>query len=191
MGITSFTNKDTSAVSKLLRSYWKERKMNYSQEWTENYLREGHKIETTKELQFVAKHKDVLVGYISIIITVGGLAELRDFVIAHRYRGKGYGDEILRYAIQQCKHRGLRKVTALVFPATLDFYKKHGFFLEGYLKHHFKKDEHLLHVSIFLTKQLDKQVDLQKHLNTLTELQDVEKETSARLLRMKSGSFKK
>ena len=191
MDIRSFQSpEDLARVSRLLRSYWKERGMSFTEVWTKNYLVKGHALETAKEFQFVAHEGKTRLGYLSVILSLGGLAELRDFVVVPEHRGKGYGHSLLQHALALCHQLEVRKVIALVFPQTFPFYRQHGFFVEGLLKSHFTEGEDLLALGFFLKRRKEQQTDLKKTLHDLEEMSSIEKETSSRLLHMKSKPLK-
>lgn len=144
MKIEQLNDNDISQVALLLREYWKERRMDYSQRWAESYLKKGHSIEIKKEVFFVLKEENTLIGIISIIVWEGDLAELRDFVIKKEFRGKGYGKKLLENSIEWCKKNRIRKIISLSFPKYEKFLKEYGFEREGYLKDHFADGEHLV-----------------------------------------------
>ena len=141
--------KDIAGASRILREYWKTRGMSYSQEWTRNYLKQGHKTEIKKDMFFVAKDKNKVIGTMSIIIYEGDVAELRDFLVDNAYRGQGVGKSMMSELMQIIQKQKVRKIYALVFP-DCGFYLKMGFKQEGLLKDHFVKGEDLAIVSKFL-----------------------------------------
>lgn len=144
MKIEQLSNDEVSQVALLLREYWKERNMNYSQKWTESYLKKGHSIEIKKEVFFVLKEETELIGVISIVVWESDLAELRDFVIKKEFRGEGYGKKLLENSIEWCKKNRIRKIISLSFPKYEKFLEEYSFEREGYLKDHFADGEHLL-----------------------------------------------
>ena len=150
MKILELKKEDIPKIATLLRNYWKERSMIYSQKWTENYLKKGHSTEIKKEKFFVLKEKNNIIGYISVIIWESNLAELRDFVIEKKFRRKGYGKKLLNFALNWCEKNKIRKIIALTFPKYKGFLEKFNFKEEGFLKNHFKKGENLY----FMSKQL-------------------------------------
>ncbi|MBI2663335.1 GNAT family N-acetyltransferase [Candidatus Woesearchaeota archaeon] len=147
--IKELSKNDVNEVATLLRRYWSTRGMKYSQKWTLDYLKKGHKIELKKEKFFVLKEKEIM-GYISILIWEGNLAELRDLVVKEEYKGKNYGKQLVNHALTWCKNNKIRKVMALSFPKYKKFIEKFGFRQEGYLKDHFTEGEDLLFMSLKL-----------------------------------------
>ena len=57
--------------------------------------------------------------------------------------------------------------------------------LEGFLKDHFKEGEHMLIMSKKLKEKEDKQVDLKKKLEDEQQLQEIESETTDRLMKLR------
>ncbi len=149
MNVRKSNKKDTKYIATLLKDYWKERGMRYSQGWAEDYVKNGHKKEIKKEISFILMDK-MQIGYISTIIYEGNVAELRDLVVKKEFRNKGYGRLLAEKAITWCRKNRIRKMYALAFPKNEAFYKRLGFRREGLLKDHFKKGEDLLFVSRFI-----------------------------------------
>tara|TARA_Y100000310_G_C20702951_1_gene831782 strand:+ start:3648 stop:4211 length:564 start_codon:yes stop_codon:yes gene_type:complete len=169
------------AVATLLRSYWRDRKMIYTQKWAEDYITVGHKVELKREQTFVLLDKNKVLGTIAVLLWEGNVAELRDFVVKKEQRNKGLGKKLLEFALDWCKRNNVRKVFALVSQDLRSFFESYQFILEGFLKNHFKEGEHLLLVSFFPEKKQDTQVDLKAKFDRLSEVQTIERETSARL----------
>lgn len=150
MKISELRRKDITEIAVLLRNYWEERGMRYSQAWTKNYIKNGHSSEIKKEKFFVLKEKSNIIGYISIIIWEGNLAELRDFVIKKKFRHIGNGKKLLEYSLNWCRRNKIRKIMSLTFPKYKKFLEKFGFKKEGFLQNHFKNRENLY----FMSKQV-------------------------------------
>ncbi|MBI1973083.1 GNAT family N-acetyltransferase [Candidatus Woesearchaeota archaeon] len=185
MEIKKLESEDLPAIATLLRNYWKERGMDYSQEWTLNYLTNGHKTEIKKDQSFVLKEQDKIVGIIAVVIYEGDVAEIRDLVVKKEYRRKGYGKKLLEYIMDFAKRNQVRKIYALIFQPYRFFLEKVGFELEGYLKDHFKEGEHLLLMSQFFREKEEKQVDLKQKLEDVKKVQEIEEETSGRLQKLR------
>ena len=149
--LKKLTNQDRDEVSKLLSSYWAERGMpEYDEKWAKEYLLEGHKKEIANDEFFVYKKSNKIIGTISLITDVSNVAEIRDFVVKPKFRGKGYGKKILRELIKLAEFRKIRKLYALAFPKFEKFLSSEGFEKEGLLKNHFAKGEDLIIMSKFL-----------------------------------------
>ncbi|MGM0582886.1 MAG: GNAT family N-acetyltransferase [Bacteroidota bacterium] len=135
-------------ASKVLSKYWEERGMpEYDEKWAEDYLKNGH----TKEIigdEFFVYEKQEIIGIVSLITDVSGVAEIRDMIIKPEYRNKGYGTLMLKQLIEIANERKLRKLFALVFPKHENFYK--GFEKEGTLRNHFAEGETLSIMSYFI-----------------------------------------
>ncbi len=185
MEIKKIEGDDLQPAATLLRNYWKERGMEYSQEWTLNYLTNGHKNEIKKDQFFVVKENNKVLGTIALVINVSDVAEIRDFVVKKEHRGKGLGKKLLEYVMEYARQNEVRKIYALIFQPYRPFYEKYEFQLEGFLKDHFKENEHLLIMSKMLKKREDKQVDLKQKLETEQKVQEVETETSERLMKLR------
>ncbi len=185
MEIKKIESEDLQHAATMLRNYWKDCGMNYTQEWTLNYLADGHRNEVKKDQFFVVKENNKVLGTISIVINVSDVAEIRDFVVKKEHRGKGLGKKLLEYVIEYAKHNDVRKIFALIFQPYRPFYEKYGFQLEGFLKDHFKDGEHLLILSKHLKEREMRQVDLKKKLDDEQELQHIASETSDRLQKLR------
>jgi len=150
MSLVPLREAEREFVAQILSSYWKERGMSYDVEWAKNYLIEGHKSEIAKDEFFVLKENDEVVGVISLITDVSGIAEIRDMVIKEEKRGRGLGKQLLQGVLDIAKEQKLRKVFGLIFPKFEEFYKGEGFEKEGLLKSHYAEGEDLVIMSKFL-----------------------------------------
>lgn len=184
MDIKKIEENDKEAAATMLRNYWKERGMDYSNEWTLNYLANGHKTEIKKDQFFVLGEGNKVIGVVALVINVSDVAEIRDMVVKKEARGKGLGKKLLEYVIEYAKYNEVRKIYALIFQKYRLFYESSGFMLEGFLKDHFKDDEHLLIMSKMLKKKEDTQVDLKQKLEDTQKVQEIEAETSERLMKL-------
>lgn len=185
MEIQALAPGDVRATAELLRGYWNERRMHYSKQWAESYVRKGHALELVRDTTFVAKEGSALVGVVAVLIFEGEVAELRDLVVRKELRGKGYGNKLVNHALAVCQQHNLRKVYALVFPQHQKFFEGFGFYQEGYLKSHFADGENLVFMSKILQRR-EQQKNLKKQLETISLLQDIEEKTSERLRRTRN-----
>ena len=179
--IKSVDKESISSIALLLRQYWKERGLIYTKQWAEQYVELGHKIELKKEQTFMLLDNGKVIGTCSVIIWEGNVAELRDLVIKKEQRSKGYGKKLLEFSLEWCRRNNARKVFALIFQQNKPLFEQSSFTLEGFLKHHFKQNEHLLIMSLFPEKKPDTQVNLKNKFDDLHKIEDIEKETSSRL----------
>ncbi|GEM_PF-1015106 len=185
MEIKKIEGDDLPPAATLLRNYWKERGMDCTQEWTLSYLANGHKSEIKKDQFFVIRENNKVLGTIALVINISDVAEIRDFVVKKEMRGKGLGKKLLEYVMEYAKQNEVRKIYALIFQPYRLFYEKYEFQLEGFLKDHFKENEHVLIMSKMLKKKEDKQVDLKQKLETEQRVQEIEAETSDRLQKLR------
>lgn len=149
MTLQKLTDKDANEVAVLLAAYWKERGMGeYDTKWAMQYLKEGHGKEVKSDEFFACKENDKVIGTVSLIADISGVAEIRDMVVKKEYRGKGYGKKMLDDIIHFAKERKIRKLFALTKIENL--FKSSGFEKEGILKSHFAKGEDLVIMSKFL-----------------------------------------
>src|SRR3989344_5406500 len=151
MKIVPLSKKYEKQSAELLRNYWLSRKMNYSKEYSLDYVKNGHGKELVKEKFFVAVEKEVI-GTMSVIVWEGALAELRDFVVKEEYRGKGIGELLFKETEKWCKKNKIRKVMALIFPPRLEFFSRHGYVQEGYLRSHYADGEDLIVIGKIMNK---------------------------------------
>ena len=183
MEIRKISDQYINKTSELLRSYWKERNLDYSLRWAKEYIIDGHKKEIKDDIFFVAKENEDVLGCISVIIYEGNLAELRDFVVGKNSRRKGIGRQLFEYAYNWCLQNNIRKIYCLSFPYLRGFWIRNGFMLEGELKSHFKDGEDLIIFSKLLKKE-DKQADLKKEIQEIENIQSVETGTSQMLKKL-------
>ncbi len=138
-------------ISELLAEYWKDRGMpEYDTSWARDYLKQGHKKEIANDEFFVCMYEGKIIGCVSLVTDVSGVAEIRDMVLKNEYRGSWLGKDILQSVISLAKERRLRKMFALALPHAESFYAKGGFEKEGTLSSHFKDGENLSIMSLFL-----------------------------------------
>ncbi len=182
--ITPIAKEDIQETAKILREYWKERGMEYTQQWAESYLRKGHAKDIKQDVTLTLKEGAAVVGVVAVVLHEGNLAELRDLVVRKGYRSKGYGEQLVRAALDFCFKNNARKITALAFPQHEEFFARFGFAREGYLRSHFKDNEDL--VVMGRIAQHEAQADLRSKLEGLSLLQDIESTTSERLRKLKS-----
>lgn len=142
--------KDYNEPASLLSEYWQERGMSYNKEWANEYLKEGHKKEIKEDLFYTYKEEDKVIGMVSLVIDVSGLAEIRDLVVNPEYRKKGYSKQILQELEMVAIEKGLRKIFALVFPELQKLFSDSGFSEEGFLRNHFAEGEDLIIMSKFI-----------------------------------------
>ena len=86
---------------------------------------------------FVLRHDGAIIGMINLLFTIstaeGGFVVLLEDLVIHRdYRGQGFGDKLLQYAIDYATQKGFLRITLLADPTTegsesQHFFKKHGF----------------------------------------------------------------
>ena len=185
MNVVALEKGDIQKAAGILRDYWTERGMEYSQKWTESYLLKGHSKEIKDDVTLVLKEGEEIIGVVAVVVYEGDLAEVRDWVVRKEYRKKGYGKLLLKEAIEFCIKRNVRKIAALVFPQYEKLFEKIGFLREGYLRSHFKDNEDLVYMSVIL-QQREMQANLRTQLQDLSIMKDIESETSERLRMMKS-----
>ena len=120
----SVQEKDIAGVGTLLRTYWKDRGMVYTQSWTEKYIQQSHLQEIKKEQWFSLKEKDKVIGIIAVLLREGNVAELRDLVIKKEYRNKGYGKKLLQRVLDWCRINNVRKIYMLTPQQARIFFEK-------------------------------------------------------------------
>jgi tRNA(Ile)-lysidine synthase TilS/MesJ len=57
MKLMKLKEKEIPEIATSLKNYWKERNMNYSQKWVENYIKQDHKKEIKKRFILHNKRK--------------------------------------------------------------------------------------------------------------------------------------
>lgn len=83
----------------------------------------------------VAKEAGRCIGMVSLLFTIstaegGSAAWLEDMVVLPEYRGVGVGGKLLDAAIEDCRQRGIHRITLLTDHANdgaQRFYRQHGF----------------------------------------------------------------
>ncbi len=142
--------KELQEAGRLLAEYWKVRGMpQYDGHWAEEYLVQGHKKEIAQDEFLVYSEKGKMLGIVSLITDVSGVAEIRDLIIDPPERQKGYGRKILESIVETAKSRGIRKLYALALPQVESLYSSVSFVREGMLKNHFAPGEDLVIMSRF------------------------------------------
>jgi N-acetylglutamate synthase-like GNAT family acetyltransferase len=138
-------------AASVLAGYWKGRGMpEYGRGWALSYLREGHRKEVAND-EFFAFHKGGnLIGVVSLVTDVSGVAEIRDMVLKKEFRGEGYGKIMVEELMDIAKKRKIRKLFVLALKSSEGVFLSAGFEKEGMLKSHFKKGENLQILSKFL-----------------------------------------
>ncbi len=179
--ITELNPKDKKRAADLLGKFLKEKNLPFSRTWLLEYLTSGHTKEIKEHVFFSIKLDKEIIGIVSIIIYNNGLAEIKDFIIEENFRNKGYGSKSLTMLIDWCKNKNIRKIYSLVPPACKEFFSKHGFGVEGYLRDHYKEQEDLVLVAKFIERE--KQLNLKEKLMML----EIEKKTSEQLSKLPIG----
>src|ERR1700710_1814013 len=85
---------------------------------------------------FVLRQDRTIVGMINLLFTIstaegGFVMVLEDLVIHETFRGKGYGAQLLQYAIDFAKQKNFLRITLLTDRPELrsqSFFKRYGFF---------------------------------------------------------------
>jgi ribosomal protein S18 acetylase RimI-like enzyme len=84
---------------------------------------------------FALRTGNRVVGMVSLLLTVstaegGEVFWLEDLIVADEFRGRGFGSELLRHAIEFARQQGVPRITVLTDlenkPAQR-LYKRHGF----------------------------------------------------------------
>ncbi|MBS3053568.1 MAG: GNAT family N-acetyltransferase [Candidatus Aenigmarchaeota archaeon] len=145
MKIIKAGRKDEKLLAKFLVSYWKSRGMNFSVPWALKYLKKGMTCEMSEE-RFVVIDNENIIGSIALLKYYENFAEIRDEV----WEDDKIGSSLLNYLIQYAKKRKIKKIYTLALKNKVNFYRKHKFIKEGFLRDHVKKREHLTVMSKFL-----------------------------------------
>jgi ribosomal protein S18 acetylase RimI-like enzyme len=85
---------------------------------------------------FVLRQSGVICGMINVLFTIstaeGGFVILLEDVIVHRdFRGRGFGDKLLRHTIEYAKKKDFLRITLLTDRLNEEgqqFFKEHGFY---------------------------------------------------------------
>jgi GNAT superfamily N-acetyltransferase len=85
---------------------------------------------------FVLRQDGMILGMINLLFTIstaeGGFVILLEDVIVHRdYRGRGFGDMLLRHSIEYARKKDFQRITLLTDRLNAEgqrFFKEHGFF---------------------------------------------------------------
>jgi len=124
--------------------------LKYDAAWAGKYLTEGHRKEIKRDEFFVYKERGKIIGVVSLITDVSGVAEIRDMIIKPEYRREGHGRKMLSELVELAKKRKIRKLYAFIFSRHGRLYESAGFEREGILKSHFAAGENLAIMSKFL-----------------------------------------
>jgi GNAT superfamily N-acetyltransferase len=85
---------------------------------------------------FVLRQDGMILGMINLLFTIstaeGGFVIILEDVIVHRdYRGRGFGEMLLRHAVEYAKKKDFQRITLLTDRLNADgqrFFREHGFF---------------------------------------------------------------
>jgi GNAT superfamily N-acetyltransferase len=88
---------------------------------------------------FVLRHNGLILGMINLLFTIstaegGFVIMLEDVVVHHDFRGRGFGEKLLRHAIDYAKRKDFLRITLLTDRLNEQgqhFFKKHGFFISN------------------------------------------------------------
>jgi len=74
---------------------------------------------------FVLRHDGAIVGMINLLFTIstaeGGFVILLEDLVIHRdYRGQGFGDQLLQYALDYATQKGFLRITLLTDRSTAE-----------------------------------------------------------------------
>lgn len=108
----------------------------------EKYLKNMQKKDT---INLIAEVDGKIIGVSRLAIhEKGGLSHLGWTCIHPSERGNGYGEEMVRYALECCRNHGCHKISLHTFSmlkSAVNLYKKLGFEQEALLmKHYWKMD---------------------------------------------------
>ena len=179
--IAELNPKDKKKAADLLGKFLKSRDISLPRTWLLEYLTSGHIKEIKEHVFFSIKLNKEVIGLASIVVYNNNIAEIKDFVVEENFRGKGHGSKCLNMLLDWCKNKNIRKVYSLVLPECKEFFSKHGFGVEGYLREHYKEQEDLVFVAKFIEKE--KQLNLKEKLMML----EIEKKTSEQLSKLPIG----
>lgn len=84
---------------------------------------------------FVMKAGDRIIGMVNLLITIstaegGFVLLLEDLVIHQDHRGRGFGEQMLKYAVDYAKKKNFVRITLLtdrIDDPSRRFFRKHGF----------------------------------------------------------------
>jgi len=85
---------------------------------------------------FVLRQDGMILGMINLLFTIstaegGFVVMLEDVIVHHDYRGRGFGDMLLRHTIEYAKKKDFCRITLLTDRLNEEgqrFFKDHGFF---------------------------------------------------------------
>ena len=111
-----------------------------NREWKRFFIKEfGDEVRKFFENSEVGQHLGIfapeLKGIISFDI-LGGVCEVKDFIVKKESRGKGFGKILLQYLEKICKEKGCHKIRIETLKNSLayEFYLKNGYEPECELK---------------------------------------------------------
>jgi len=142
MKIREATKRDLNQIAELLNEYTKY----------EHSLDKKIRVESLKELKkeetkhfsegaiyFIAEEKGNAIGCLNANIDRRGKSKIgviHNLIITKNARGKGYGDELVKYVFNYFKKKGCKRVKTFIFlknKKAKDFWSKKGFNLDlGY-----------------------------------------------------------
>ncbi len=87
--------------------------------------RSDDEIATNIRSYFLAKERDILVGFVALHIHSSTLAEIRSLVVKKEYQRRGIGKELVKKAIDEARTLFVKKVFTLTYKKS--FFEKSGF----------------------------------------------------------------
>ena len=142
---------DCLKIASLLAKYWNSRGMpQYDKQWALSYLKEGHAKERVGDEFFQYTEDKNLIGIVSLIVDVSGVAEIRDEVVFSDYKEDPYRERMIGNIIEYARRLKLRKLFSLATDEWVETYRSLGFEKEGALRDHFVEGENLTIMSKFL-----------------------------------------
>lgn len=111
------------------------------------------KMKDEKNQFIIAREGEKIIGVIRTSIEDFDLAELRWLAVEEKYRGKGIGTELVKFALDSLKKRRMRKVVARTMStdaAAISLFMNLKFEIEGYFRDHFRKGTNIIQFARFL-----------------------------------------
>ena len=149
--IRPFREEDADDASRMLLRAFAWFHKNKKSSWLWKSLQPANLLSNSRVQQILiaTNASDHVIGYIASSNTPYGAAYVPTVGVHPHYQHRGIGALLLRAKLKQLRQHGMRKVWLLVTSTNthaIDFYLKHHFVIEGYLRSHTgpRSDEVLL-----------------------------------------------
>lgn len=144
--IDIYNSKDQEAVKNFILDCWKEYGFKYIKKYDYDLDNPDDYYIKTGGIFFVLKDENTIIGTVGIINKGKSVGELKRLYVDMKFRGKGFGAQLVDKALEYCKNHNFKKIefeTNKVFKKAHHLYETSGFKLV-------KEDKYSFYMEKFL-----------------------------------------